>query len=88
VVQEFSNTTSSIEGLALEIVSQITLNAVSLLDLKVTGIQHPVDYHYDGQKIQLCWQTPIAAGEKRRVSFEYHVQNPVQLPFQLGLLII
>ncbi len=83
IVQEFECTVDSTVDLPTAVVSEMTLNAMSLLELKVKGIEQPLDYVYDGEKIHLVWQTPFSAKERRKVSFDYTVQNPVRNFHQL-----
>jgi hypothetical protein len=66
-----------------EIQRSISLNAVGFLNVKVTG-DH-VFFRYDGQTIDLTWESAFAVKEERQVVIEYQVEQPVRSTVSNGL---
>lgn len=56
---------------------KVELNAMNLFDLKVTSLDVPVDYVYNGQMLEILWQKPFQTGESRKIEIKYKVKNPV-----------
>jgi aminopeptidase N len=57
---------------------RLVLDAVSFTEVVVKDPDgHDITYRYNGEKIDLRWVRPLAAGEKRRVEVVYRVEKPV-----------
>ena len=48
---------------------RLVLNGVELLDMRVEG--EGVGHHYDGEEIELVWETPFSRDEVRNVTLRY-----------------
>ncbi len=47
------------------------------IDLNLGSVKGPNRWDYDGKKINLYWETPFTKGEKREVSIEYEINDPI-----------
>lgn len=52
--------------------AELTLNGIGFLNLTVTGARH----RYDGERIALVFDPPLAKDEERVVSVSYRVESP------------
>ncbi len=54
----------------------LTLNAVAFTRAEARG--DGVDwFRYDGKQLVICWETPLADGEERKIEVPYRVDRPV-----------
>ena len=43
----------------------------------VVTAEQPIEWHYNGKLIDICWTFPFTKGEKRKVELSYEVVNPI-----------
>ncbi len=57
----------------------ITANHIifNAIDLNIHSVKGPNRWDYNGKEINLYWDTPFTKGEKREVSIEYEVNDPI-----------
>jgi len=56
---------------------RLRLDAVALQSLNVEDpAGGELDWDYDGERIAVCWRQPFSAGEERRLTVAYRVQEP------------
>lgn len=65
------STTIKANGIAA---NHITFDAI---DLNIRSVKGPNRWDYDGNIINLFWDTPFTKGEKREASIEYEINNPI-----------
>ncbi|KAI8895389.1 hypothetical protein BC833DRAFT_529515 [Globomyces pollinis-pini] len=75
VVQTFVNNRDNSSPNDASLLSSITLNAVSFFNLSVEGAG--VSHYYDGEVLNLNWNTPFASHESRSVKISYSIIEPI-----------